>query len=185
MNVSRAKRIKGGGTSAAELEWLAEHARPRLRIVELGTYRGRSARAMLDNSKAHLWCIDRWSGRAGKVVVSAKDYQIFLKNIKDIKDRVTILNMTTQGAVGRLPLGTFDMVFIDADHSYEGVKFDIMHFASLLKPGGLLCGHDYNLVRWSGVVEAVKELFGRAYVVHTIWWVKRPLKGFVWEVRSD
>lgn len=177
VNISRAKRIRGGGTTAAELEWLAEHAKPRLRIVELGTYRGRSARAMLDSSKAHIWCVDRWSGPAGKVVVSENDYQIFLTNIVDIKDRVTVLKMTTQKALEHFLSGTFDMIFVDADHSYESAKFDIIHYAPLLKPGGLLCGHDYNPKRWPGVVRAVKELVRQAHVVHTIWWVKRPLTG--------
>jgi predicted O-methyltransferase YrrM len=118
-------------------------------------------------------------------MVGEKDYQLFLKNIKDVRDRVTILKMTTREAVGRLPLGTFDMIFVDADHSFEGAKFDIVHFAPLLKPEGLLCGHDYNSKRWPGVIRAVKELAMKARVVHTIWWIKRPVGGFSWEISSD
>jgi predicted O-methyltransferase YrrM len=37
----------------------------------------------------------------------------------------------------------FDMVFVDADHSYEGVKNDTVKAFELLKPGGVIMWHDY------------------------------------------
>ena len=39
--------------------------------------------------------------------------------------------------------GSLDFVFLDADHSYKGVKRDIEAWLPKVKPGGLLCGHDY------------------------------------------
>ena len=43
-----------------------------------------------------------------------------------------------------IPDGIADLVFIDADHTYEAVKQDIMLWKPKLKPGGLLSGHDYD-----------------------------------------
>ena len=40
--------------------------------------------------------------------------------------------------------GSLDFVFIDGDHSYEGVKLDILNFLPKVRPGGLIAGHDYE-----------------------------------------
>ena len=56
-------------------------------------------------------------------------------------------------------LDGLDFVFIDADHSYDGCHADIEAWASKVRPGGLLCGHDYDNVdfpQW-GVKRAVDE----------------------------
>lgn len=35
-----------------------------------------------------------------------------------------------------------DFLFIDGDHSYEGVKNDFLHYGPLVRPGGLIAFHD-------------------------------------------
>jgi predicted O-methyltransferase YrrM len=35
-----------------------------------------------------------------------------------------------------------DLLFIDGDHSYEGVKQDFNHYAGLVRPGGIIAFHD-------------------------------------------
>jgi predicted O-methyltransferase YrrM len=52
-------------------------------------------------------------------------------------------------------LKRFDAVFIDASHEYEDVRLDIFAWLPLVKPGGVICGHDID---WPGVYRAVKEL---------------------------
>ena len=39
-------------------------------------------------------------------------------------------------------LGSVDFMFIDGDHTYEGVKADFINFSSLVKPGGYIAFHD-------------------------------------------
>ena len=41
------------------------------------------------------------------------------------------------------PSEYFDFVYIDADHTYEGVKRDLHDWYPKVKTGGLFCGHDY------------------------------------------
>jgi precorrin-6B methylase 2 len=61
------------------------------------------------------------------------------------------------------PDGHFDVVYIDADHSYEGVKRDIAAAHAKVKPGGHLLFNDYTF--WSsgecipyGVMQGVNAL---------------------------
>lgn len=43
------------------------------------------------------------------------------------------------------PDNTFDMIYIDGDHSYEGVKKDLLMSYSKVKPGGWIMGHDFGI----------------------------------------
>jgi spermidine synthase len=40
---------------------------------------------------------------------------------------------------------TYDVIYIDGDHSYEGVKNDLINAYSKIKDGGYIMGHDYEL----------------------------------------
>jgi Methyltransferase domain len=62
--------------------------------------------------------------------------------------------------------GQLDWIYIDGLHSYDGVRSDLDHYKSKVKPGGLIMGHDYtNHARAKelnfGVVEAVDEFVER------------------------
>jgi predicted O-methyltransferase YrrM len=37
-----------------------------------------------------------------------------------------------------------DFLYIDADHSYEGIKADYENYTPLVKPGGIVGFHDTN-----------------------------------------
>lgn len=49
------------------------------------------------------------------------------------------------------------MMFIDADHSYEGVKADVDNWSQFVKPGGYLYFHDADATS-PGVEQLVREL---------------------------
>ena len=48
---------------------------------------------------------------------------------------------------------TFDVIFIDGDHSYEGVKADFEESIKILNPNGKIVFHDINSLLCQGVVE--------------------------------
>ncbi len=75
------------------------------------------------------------------------------------KRRAQLMRMTTTKAAEMIAERTFDFVFIDADHTYEGVKADIAAWTSKVKPGGMVMGHDYNSVAFPSVIKAVDEAF--------------------------
>ena len=63
MNIERALQIPGM-MSEEELVYLAELASDRECIVEIGSWMGRSARAMADNTKGKMYCVDTWQDDA-------------------------------------------------------------------------------------------------------------------------
>jgi len=64
-------------------------------------------------------------------------------------------------------------VFIDADHSYESVKKDILKYTPKLKERGLLTGHDID---YPGVNKAVRELITEFDVGPNFVWIKKQGK---------
>jgi hypothetical protein len=61
-----------------------------------------------------------------------------------------------------MPDHMFDWIYVDGDHSYEGVKRDIAAAAPKLKPGGLMVFNDYAVwsvtsMRRCGVAKAANE----------------------------
>ncbi len=56
-----------------------------------------------------------------------------------------------EGAAKRL----YDMIFIDGDHSYEGVKLDFDIYHKMVKPSGYIIFDDYDRAKWPGVVQFI------------------------------
>jgi predicted O-methyltransferase YrrM len=59
---------------------------------------------------------------------------------------------------------TVDVVFVDADHRYEGAKADSLTALKLVKPDGVIVWDDYDRV-WPDVVRAINELIQEYPVV--------------------
>jgi predicted O-methyltransferase YrrM len=47
-------------------------------------------------------------------------------------------------SLGLTWIGTFDLIYIDGDHLFEGVVLDIVNWLPHVTPGGLLSVHDYD-----------------------------------------
>ncbi len=153
-----------GWMGQTELRWLAEQAMARRAIVEFGSFHGRSAKAMTLATPGTVWAIDKWdwTSHLHPCVPIWDSFQRY--HFGEIKAGkvVPLRGNTATGARVLLKKGVrADMVFIDADHSYESAKQDIELGIQLLGgrgSGGLLCGHDFNPVGFPGVVRAVMEL---------------------------
>ena len=163
MNIEKAKAISGY-MYPEDLVWLAERASSHRRIVEVGSWKGKSTRAMAENTQGIVYAVDTWKGSAEHLDL-LKDNpegwlkEEFLRNMEGL-DNVRPVQMTSLEAAESFQGQRFDMIFIDAEHHYEAVKADILAWRSLLSPGGLLCGHDYatNTDNMAGLVAAVDEL---------------------------
>lgn len=79
---------------------------------------------------------------------------IFREKFGDDK-RVKILKGLSWDQAEFVKDNELDFIFIDADHSYEAVKKDIIAWYPKVRKGGIISGHDINL---EGVKMAVSEL---------------------------
>lgn len=65
--------------------------------------------------------------------------------------------------------GVLDLVFIDGDHSPEGIAGDITAWLPWVKrPGGWMLFHDYHSNNWPAVVEAVDRMLDFAPVAFSV-----------------
>lgn len=161
-----------GWMSEEELSFLAEVAEKSKTIIEVGSYRGRSARAMADNSPDDciIHCVDPWNFQifwnTGNIqTVDHNDFGVFYMNLNDhLKSGKVKFHATNWE--NYYPDYQADFIFIDGDHTYDAATFDIGKALHYIKPGGLIAGHDYN---WESVKRAVDQYFPEVNVRDTIW----------------
>jgi predicted O-methyltransferase YrrM len=74
-------------------------------------------------------------------------------------------------SVGIRVEGEFDLVFIDGDHKYEGVKGDTLNFIGNLKRGGYMVFHDiaigWGAQKWTEELKKGNEL-GLVHIIDFI-----------------
>lgn len=136
--------------------WLEEDEGQELRrishgkdVLEIGSYCGRSTIWIAKAAKT-VTCVDYWDGRATAVPCNTLDE--FKRNVSSygVDHKVSIV---APDAV--LPAESYDLVFIDGDHSEAAVKADIEKALLSIRPGGLIAFHDYKSKDDPGVESAV------------------------------
>lgn len=95
------------------------------------------------------------------------------QRLKKFDSRVTWIKSSFKANLIPEPL---DFIYIDGDHSYEAVLSDINESKKIVKPNGVIAGHDYYLVTNSnrklfGVGRAVEETFREFKNKFNDWWV--------------
>jgi hypothetical protein len=84
--------------------------------------------------------------------------------------RVRVRRDASVVVASEIPDGSLDAVVIDALHTYQACKEDILAWRPKLREGGLMIGDDYS--EWfPGVQMAVEEIVGRHRVLGQTWWV--------------
>lgn len=166
-----------GWSSNEEHDLLAQAANVMDTVVELGSWKGRSADVLMRSCPGTVFCVDTWAGTVEfasgmsidkQPVLPGRDlFQNFAANISG-HERFGVLRMDSVEAARFFPDKSVDMVFIDASHSYEGCLADIR--AWLPKVKRLICGHDFR-EEWPGVEMAVREVFDADFsVCESIWY---------------
>jgi predicted O-methyltransferase YrrM len=119
-----------------ELAWHAEGP-----ILEIGTHKGRStvllATAQRDSGKENL-------------VVTMDISHDFLAEARatiaaaGLGPRVVVVQGTRGALAGALPPMTPALVFVDGDHTYDGVARDLAALEAIVPAGGVIAMHDFG-----------------------------------------
>lgn len=152
------------------------YVKPGMIGCELGVFAGEFAEYLASKHPQKLYLIDIWQGDTNNVSMSADENgnnPVFY-NADELFKHVTALFKTnpaieirrgfTQDVIPTLPNNSLDYVYIDADHSYEGVLRDLTNILPKMKQQCWILGHDYemnlekaNTVWKFGVKKAVDE----------------------------
>eukprot|EP00931_Biecheleriopsis_adriatica_P118591 TRINITY_DN93956_c0_g1_i1.p1 TRINITY_DN93956_c0_g1~~TRINITY_DN93956_c0_g1_i1.p1 ORF type:complete len:401 (+),score=63.91 TRINITY_DN93956_c0_g1_i1:26-1228(+) len=93
------------------------------------------------------------------------------------RERATHLMQTGAEAAAWIRPESLDLVFIDGDHRLESVIADIEAWWPVIRPGGILSGHDFAIT-FPGVVEAAirfaMETELRLFIAPEVWWIQKP-----------
>ena len=85
-----------------------------------------------------------------------------IKSLNAAHPEIEVYILTSKEAAKKFESKSLDLVFIDANHTYEAVKEDIALWLPKVRLGGVICGHDYHRtgnIPHNGVKRAVDEVF--------------------------
>jgi hypothetical protein len=125
-------------------------------IAELGVYKGDFSKIIynLCNPK-ELVLIDVWELNSMEIIdcgdkngnnteyIKAIDLWNTVHNEFNDKQNVKLIKDYTS-KIAEFPEDYFDMIYIDADHSYNGCYSDLINSYEPIKDGGWIMGHDYG-----------------------------------------
>jgi predicted O-methyltransferase YrrM len=139
-------------------------------IAEIGNSRGRSLCAVSDllrATKITVVAVDTFDD--DDAIEADFKYNLFCFGILD---QVSVNRSMSSLGAKLVADGSLDLIFLDADHSYEAVKTDIDAWARKVRDGGFIGGHDYQLDH-PGVIRAVNESYGDKVTLESnVWFVK-------------
>lgn len=83
-------------------------------------------------------------------------FNVVSSNLNKYDGRARLIREKSWVAAEQFQDGMFDLVYIDGDHTYEGVVKDLEAWFPKVRKGGMICGDD---IGWPGVKQAVDEFF--------------------------
>lgn len=153
--------------------------------AEIGVAYGGHSEAILKNTNIEkLYGVDPY-----KHTIGYKDkmnypqdifdelYKYTTNRLSQFNERYHHIRKYSKDAISDIP-GQLDFIYIDADHSYEGVLKDLYFWFSKIKYDGIIGGHDYMHPNFPGVQKAIDEFFDRFnwkvnYEGDNVWWVQK------------
>jgi Methyltransferase domain len=123
---------------------------PSGRIVEIGSYRGRSAIVLASAGGAEVVAIDPHAGNDrgpqeihGSASEGESDNQAFRANLESagVAGRVRHVRLPSQEALDAVD-GPIDLLYVDGAHRLRPAMDDIARWGTRVRPGGTMLVHD-------------------------------------------
>jgi len=111
--------------------------------VEIGRYQGGST-ILMSSAGGRIFSVDAhvFKHESGVFGGRLDDYLGIVLHLLGIKDRVMMVVADSQNYNTANLKEKVDLIFIDGDHTYEGVKKDYYNWIKTVKPGGYVLFHD-------------------------------------------
>jgi predicted O-methyltransferase YrrM len=153
---AHARDVEGWLTEAQARRLFAAAAgvAPDGRVVEIGSFRGRSA-IVLAGAEVEVVCIDPHAGSdRGPQEIAADadrgtaDHEAFHANLAraGVAERVRQVRAFSDAALEQVP-GSVDVLFVDGAHRFGPARADLVRWGDRVRPGGRMLVHD----AWSSV----------------------------------
>lgn len=134
--------------SECDEEILNEYAKGTDLIIEVGTFLGGTADTFLSAMDGRLVCVDTFRGLLADDhfrVTREAALLMVVDRLDRFGDRVTIIIGESTVVASTFRPESADRVFLDGAHDYESVVADIRAWLPVVKPDGLLVGHDFEV----------------------------------------
>lgn len=140
-------------------------------ILEIGALYGISLAILYNHAitrfqKVTVAGLDPFDGYYGKTIDAVLNNPVNdltyvrnmrLSNVPQDDYRLIKRYSTDPGAIAAARELPINLLIIDGDHTYEGVKFDFETYFPLLEPGGYVIFDDYNAKEWPGVQQFIDQ----------------------------
>jgi hypothetical protein len=181
--------VAAGGSGCIRLDYGRDalpglfEARGAQVVAEIGVERGHFSKLLLTGTTFELLCVDPWEAYPGyREHVSQEKLDGFYletrQHLEPFIGRLLVLRESSVAAAERFPNGTLDAVYIDANHTLPHVIADLAAWVPKVKPGGIVCGHDYGRQSVGHVKQAV-EAWVSAYGIDP-WFLLTADKSPTW-----
>lgn len=148
--------------------------------AEIGVLRGKTLFALLDACpELYMIGVDKWQHVPFREAENAETYTHFdmeklrrdVLGLAEPNPRCTILEGDSAEMAEYVGDASLDFVFLDGDHTEQGLTRDFLAWAPKVKPGGLITGHDYS---WPTVARTLDKLApGWAGYSENVWAIPR------------
>jgi len=125
--------------------------------IEVGVRTGWFSKYILDHTQMQVWAIDPWETNPELAKNATMCYYECQDRLGRYGNRAQMIKGYSPQEAVNFKDKAVDFIYIDGLHDYESVKKDVEAWWPKIRDGGVLSGHDYNPVKWPGVVKAVNE----------------------------
>jgi hypothetical protein len=134
-------------------------------ICEIGIFRGDFSKQIYETLPKELHLVDVFCGsgytgdKDGLNYIYTDDMNVFYEELKKLyknDNTVKIIKNKSENYLKTIDDDYFDIIYIDGDHSYEGVSIDLELSRQKVKNNGYITGHDYHETI-GGVKQAVDD----------------------------
>lgn len=154
-----------GGMLPSELSHLYDYCIDKT-VLELGSMVGMSS-YLIASVASQVYCVDVWSDTQEHLQHDKSQANIYAQYVPEIPSmlnsfckncgkfidsgKIIMKRGLTSSFADNFIDQSFDVILIDADHSYQGVQNDFELYHKKVKSNGYIIFHDYGDSMWTGI----------------------------------